>query len=85
MPSAAAATEVRNTSSVRIAILKPWPPSPMRCVSGMRHSWNSRRASGCGAITSMRSAMSNPGVPSSTMKAEMPRAPSASPLRAKTT
>ena len=35
-PSAAAATEVRNTSSVRIATLKPSPASPMRCAG--RHA-----------------------------------------------
>jgi hypothetical protein len=34
-PSAAAATEVRNTSSVRIAILKP---SPRRRCAGWRHA-----------------------------------------------
>ena len=72
-PSAAAATEVRNTSSVRIATLKPSPSAPMRCASGTRQSAKRRRASGCGAITSMRSAISKPGVPASTMKAEMPR------------
>ena len=94
-PSAAAATEVRNTSSVRMAILKPSPATPMRCAAGMRHCVKRRRASGCGAITSMRSAISKPGVPASTMKALMPRVsrrgtpwpavPGASPVRAKTT
>jgi hypothetical protein len=33
----------------------------------------------------MRSAISKPGVSASTMNAEMPRAPAASPVRAKTT
>ena len=89
-PSAAAATEVRKTSSVRIATLKPSPSAPMRCVAGMRQPLKRRRASGCGAMTSMRSAIEKPGVSASTMKALMPRAPfaagsSASPVRAKTT
>jgi hypothetical protein len=84
-PSAAAATEVRNTSSVRIATLKPSPGAPMRCVSGTRQFWKRRRASGCGAITWIRSAISKPGVPASTMKAEMPRGPGASPVRQNTT
>jgi len=75
MPSAAAATEVRNTSSVRIATLKPSPGSPMRWVNGIRQLTKRSRASGCGAITSMRSAISKPGVPVSTTNAEMPRAP----------
>ena len=35
-PSAAAATEVRKTSSVRIAILKPSPSAPMRRDAGTR-------------------------------------------------
>ncbi|MNS29032.1 hypothetical protein D3C72_610250 [compost metagenome] len=42
-------------------------------------------ASGCGAISSMRSLTSKPGVSASTTKALMPRAPGASPVRAKTT
>ena len=84
-PSAAAATEVRNTSSVRIAILKPSPAAPMRWAAGMWQPVKRSRASGCGAITSMRSAISKPGVSASTMKALMPRAPGASPVRAKTT
>ncbi len=84
-PSAAAATEVRNTSSVRIATLKPSPAAPTRWAAGMRQPVKRSRASGCGAITSMRSAISKPGVPASTMNALMPRAPGASPVRAKTT
>jgi hypothetical protein len=36
-------------------------------------------------MTSMRSAISKPGVPASTMKADSPREPGASPVRAKTT
>jgi hypothetical protein len=43
-----------------------------------------RRASGCGAMTSMRSAISKPGVPASTTKADRPRVPGASPVRANT-
>jgi hypothetical protein len=41
----------------------------------MRQFAKVRRASGCGAMTSMRSAISKPGVPASTMNALMPRAP----------
>jgi hypothetical protein len=47
----------------------------MRRVAGMRQPLKRRRASGCGAITSMRSAIEKPGASASTMKALMPRAP----------
>ena len=83
--SAAAATEMRKTSRVRIAILNPSPPAPSRRDSGTRHPSKRSRASGCGAITAMRAAIDRPGVSASTTKALMPRAPGASPLRAKTT
>ena len=81
-PSAAAATEVRNTSSVRIASLKPAPASARHCDAGMRQPSNARRASGCGAIVSRRSAMRRPGVSASTTKAAMdfvPRVSGAAP------
>jgi hypothetical protein len=38
-------------------------------AGGTRHCLKRSRASGCGAITSMRSAISKPGVSASTMKA----------------
>ena len=76
---------MRNTSSVRIAILKPSPDAPRRRSAGTRQPLKRSRASGCGAITSMRSAISKPGVSASTTNALMPRAPGASSVRAKTT
>ena len=89
-PSAAAATDVRKTSSVRIAILKPSPSSPIRCAAGTRQPAKRSRASGCGAMTSIRSAIEKPGASRSTTNAVMPRAPfdcgsPGSPVRAKTT
>ena len=45
---------------------------------------NSRRASGCGAMTSMRSAIVEPGASASTTNALMPFAPGASVSRANT-
>ncbi|CFM45681.1 Uncharacterised protein [Bordetella pertussis] len=71
-------------SSVIMASLKPCPASPRRRDAGMRQSAKRSRASGCGAIRSMRSAISSPGVPASTTNALMPRAPGASPVRANT-
>ena len=41
------------------------------------------RATGCGAMTSMRSATASPGVSAGSTKAEMPRAPLPSLVRAK--
>ncbi|MNY13783.1 hypothetical protein D3C86_1469340 [compost metagenome] len=83
-PSAAAATDARKMSSVIMASLNPCPASPSRCVAGMRQLSNVMVASGCGAISSIRSLTSNPGVSASTTKALMPRAPGASPVRANT-
>ena len=71
-------------SSVRIASLKPSPATPSSASCGSRQSLNSRRASGCGEITSMRSATISPGVSAGTTNAEIPRAPVSSPVRAKT-
>ena len=68
-----------------MATLKPSPGAPSRCVTGTRTPSKRKVASGCGAITSMRSAMLSPGVSASTTKAERPFAPGASPLRANTT
>jgi hypothetical protein len=47
----------------------------MRFAAGTRQPLKRSRARGCGAMTSMRSAISKPGVPASTMKALMPREP----------
>ena len=71
-------------SSVRIASLKPSPAVPSRWCLGTRQPSNFKRASGCGAMTSMRSAMLKPGVPACTTKADRPRVPGCSPVRAKT-
>ena len=83
-PTAAAATEARKMSSVRMAILKPSAGAPRRRAAGMRQLSNRMVASGCGAITSIRSAMEKPGSSANTTKAEMPRVPGASPVRANT-
>ncbi len=71
-------------SSVIMATLKPCPASPSLAALGTRQFSNRSVASGCGAITSIRSAMVRPGVSASTTNAEMPRAPGASLVRAKT-
>ena len=68
-----------------MAILKPSPGLPISAEAGTRTSSNASRASGCGAITSSRSATLKPGVSAGTTKAEIPLAPGASPVRAKTT
>ena len=68
-----------------MAILKPWPGAPSNCARGTRQSSKRRVASGCGAISSMRSAISRPGVLASTIKADRPFAAGASPVRANTT
>ena len=57
---------------------------PKSLPAGIRQAWKRSVASGCGAITSIRSAIENPGSSGSTTKAEMPRAPGASPVRANT-
>src|SRR5262249_52927576 len=82
-PSAAAPTVERNTSSVAIATLKPSPAAPRRLASGTRTPSNRSVASGCGAMTSMRSLTLSPGVAASTTNAESPLAPAASPVRTK--
>jgi hypothetical protein len=58
-------------SSVRIASLKPSPGAPSSLSFGRRQAVKRSRASGCGAITSMRSAISRPGVVAGTTKALM--------------
>ena len=80
---AAAPTVTRNRLSVSMPMRNPWPGSPSSRSRGTRQFSNVSVASGCGAITSMRSAIFKPGVSASTMNAEMPLAPSASPVRAK--
>ena len=72
-------------SSVAIATLNPSPGLPSRFATGTRTPSKRSRASGCGAITSMRSATVSPGVSASTTKADSPLAPGASPVRANTT
>ena len=84
-PSAAAATLARNTSSERIASLNPSPLAPSRFDAGTRHARKRSVASGCGAMRSTRSAISNPAASASTTNALSPRLPSASPVRANTT
>ena len=71
-------------SSVRMAILKPSPGAPRRRAAGMRQASNRMRARGWGAITSIRSTTEKPGSSAKTTKAERPRAPGASPVRATT-
>ena len=60
------------------------PGAPSICSAGTRTPSNASRASGCGATTGMRSATRRPDVPASTTNALRPRAPGASPVRAKT-
>jgi pyruvate-formate lyase len=72
-------------SSVAIATLKPSPGPLSRFATGTRTASNESVASGCGAITSIRSVTEKPGASASTTKAESPLAPGASPVRAKTT
>ena len=71
--------------SVAIACAKPFPRSPSKASAGRRIASNRRVASGCGAITRMRSLSFNPLVEESTMKADRPFAPAASPVRASRT
>jgi acyl-CoA dehydrogenase len=61
------------------------PGVPSRAEAGRAMSSNRSVASGCGAITRMRSATSRPGASESTRKAEMPFAPGAWPVRANST
>jgi acyl-CoA dehydrogenase len=55
-----------------------------RAEAGKRTASNLSRASGWGAITSIRSATVRPGAPAGTRKAVSPLAPGPSPVRAKT-
>ncbi|MCY1552108.1 hypothetical protein D9M68_884840 [compost metagenome] len=85
IPSAAAATEARKMSSVRMASLKPPLTGPSKASVPTAQLLNARVASGCGAITWMCALLSRPGVPASTMKALMPRAPAPGSVLANTT
>ena len=71
-------------SSVRIASLKPPLSSPSWAPRGTTQSSKRRVASGCGAITSMCSEVSRPGVVASTMNTVMPRVPPAGSVLANT-
>ena len=59
-----------------MAMRKPSPGAPMIALAGRRTRSNFNRASGCGAITSIRSTTLSPGVAAGTMNAANPRAPS---------
>ena len=82
-PSAAAPTVTRNRFSVSIPIRNPSPGSPMIALAGMRTLSYFSRPNGCGAMTSIRS--STVTASAGTMKADSPRDPSPSPVRAKVT
>ena len=56
-------------SSVRIASLNPSPSPPISASAPSRHPLNSSRASGCGAIVSIRSATTSPGASAGTTNA----------------
>ncbi|MNT41195.1 hypothetical protein D3C72_1775490 [compost metagenome] len=84
MPSAAAATDARKMSSVRIASLKPPFSVPSCAVRGTTQLLKRRVASGCGAITSMWAEVSSPGVVASTMNTVMPRVPAVGSVLANT-
>ena len=73
MPTAAAATDTRKVSSVRMASPNPAPTSPTRVA---RAPSSSSRPSGCGAIGSCRTTVT-PGCASSTQNAVRPLRPSA--------
>ena len=85
-PSAAAATVERNTSSTDIAMLEALAAARRSAPIAAPGSRSNRsRASGCGAITSSRSAISSPGVSRGHDEGrEAACAPGASPVRAKT-
>ena len=68
-----------------MAILNPSPGAPIMAEAGTVTRSNFSRASGCGAMTSMRSATEKPGNFPGSRKAERPLAPGPSPVRANTT
>ena len=72
-------------SSVCMASLKPPCSGPTMASLPSAQSANRSVASGCGAITWMCSLLSSPGLPASTMKALMPRAPACGSVLANTT
>ena len=71
---------------MRIAIRKPSPSSPSRFVAGMRAASNVSSPVVDPAIPIFGSsrATSNPGVPASTTKAEIPECPASGSVFAKT-
>jgi hypothetical protein len=83
-PRAAAPTVVRKTSSTAIATLKPSPGSPISAEAGRRQPLEAQagervRRDGLDPLGDR-----SPGVSAGTTNAERPRAPGASPVRAKT-
>jgi len=66
---------IRPPSSAAIAILNPRPSSPSRFAAGTRQSSNTSSAVSEARMPSLSSVFETvkPGVPFSTMKAEMPR------------
>ena len=68
-----------------MAMRKPAPASPISAEAGTRTPSKESRASGCGAITSIRSATASPALSAGTRNADSPFAPGASPVRAKVT
>ena len=84
-PKAAAPTVDRNTSSTAIATLNPSPAWPINAASDTITPSSRNLAKGCGAITSNRSATDKPATSAGIKNADNPRAPGASPVRAKIT
>ena len=86
MPTAMAAIAMRPPSSTCIACTKPWPRSPMRLPAGTHASSKISGAVSDACSPSLRYGRPGvkPGVPFSTMNAEMPFDPRGS-VRAITT
>ena len=85
MPTACAPMVGRLRSSVCMAMVKPWPSSPMRCVAGTRTSSSTTSPVGLPRrpILSSCLAMRMPHS-FSTRKHEMPRPPASGSVLAKT-
>ncbi len=69
----------RKTSSTDNRQLEALPRAPISAPSDSCTPSSLRRASGCGAMTSIRSATASPGLSAGIRKAERPRVPGASP------
>ena len=84
-PSACEATPMRPASSALSATLNPSPSAPSRFLAGIRISSSERPivSEPRSPILSSAFPRRRPGVPFSTMKAEMPRLPAARSVRAK--